>query len=271
MTNAQLHFIEVGEGAEARSIAVLLRAGSAPGVFWLGGFRSEMTGGKATALDALGAERGTAVTRFDYSGHGQSGGDFLLGTISRWLEEALAVFATTNGPQVVVGSSMGGWLALLLARELNRQGQGERLKELVLIAPAVDMTEELMRRGFTKKQLKALAETGRVERPSQYSDEPYPITAALLEDGKRHLLFGRGIDVGVPITVLQGGKDRDVPREHTMRLVQHLLVDPVTVTLVPDGDHRLSRPEDLELLQAAVTRALEVPPEQLALELGEGT
>ena len=114
---------------------------------------------------------------------------------------------------------------------------------LVLIAPAVDMTEELMRPGFTKKQLKALAETGRVDRPSQYSDEPYPITAALLEDGKRHLLFGRGIDVGVPITVLQGDKDRDVPREHTMRLVQHLLVDPVTVTLVPPA----AGPEDGEI------------------------
>jgi len=266
MTEAELQFIDVGEGDLARRIAVLRRAGTAPGVFWLGGFRSAMTGAKASALDALGAERGAAVTRFDYSGHGQSGGDFLLGTISRWLEEALAVFATTRGPQVVVGSSMGGWLALLVARELNRRGEGERLQELVLIAPAVDMTEELMRKGFSKKQLKALAATGRVDRPSAYSDEPYPITAELLEDGKRHLLFGCGIDVGVPITILQGGKDRDVPREHTMRLVQHLLVDPVTVTLVPDGDHRLSRPEDLELLQAAVTRALEVPPEQLVLE-----
>jgi pimeloyl-ACP methyl ester carboxylesterase len=270
MGETELEFLDVGAGAAERKVAVLRRRGSAPGLFWLGGFRSEMTGGKASALDALGAGRGIAVTRFDYSGHGQSGGDFLAGTISRWLEEALAVFATTAGPQVVVGSSMGGWIALLLARELNRQGLGERLKELVLIAPAVDMTEELMRKGFSKRQLKALRETGRVDQPSAYSDAPYPITAALLEDGSRHLLFGRGIDVGVPITILQGGKDRDVPREHTMRLVQHLLVDPVTVTLVPDGDHRLSRPEDLELLQAAVTRALEVPPEQLELELGEG-
>ncbi len=267
MAEAELQLIDVGLGAAARPIAVLRRPGSAPGIFWLGGFRSEMTGGKATALDSLGADLGAAVTRFDYSGHGRSGGDFLAGTISRWLEEALAVFATTRGPQVVVGSSMGGWLALLLARELNRQGLGDRLKELVLIAPAVDMTEELMRKGFTKKQLKALREAGRVDRPSEYSDEPYPITAALLDDGRQHLLFGRGIDPGVPITILQGGKDRDVPREHTMRLVQHLLVDPVTVTLVPDGDHRLSRPEDLELLRAAVKRALEVPPEQLDLEL----
>lgn len=267
MSDAELNFIAVGAGADTRPIAVLRRPGTAPGVLWLGGFRSEMTGLKASALDALGAETGAAVTRFDYSGHGQSGGDFLEGTISRWLEEALAVFSATHGPQVLVGSSMGGWIALLVARELRRRGEGERLKELVLIAPAVDATEELMLKRLSKSQLKTLNAAGRVDRPSEYSDEPYPITMGLIEDGRRHLLFGRGIDVGAPVTILQGGKDKDVPREHAMRLVQHLLVDPVTVTLVPDGDHRLSRPEDLELLKAAVKRALEVPPEQLALEI----
>jgi pimeloyl-ACP methyl ester carboxylesterase len=267
MPDAQLQFIEVGEGAGARRIAMLRRDGTAPGVVWLGGFRSDMTGAKAGALDELGGETEAEVTRFDYSGHGQSGGDFLDGTISRWLEEALAVFATTHGPQVVVGSSMGGWIALLLARELGRRGLADRLRHVVLIAPAVDMTEELMLKGFSKKQLKALEQAGRVDRPSEYSDEPYPITAALIEDGRQHLLFGKGIDVGAPVTILQGGRDTDVPREHAMRLVQHLLVDPVTVTLIPDGDHRLSRPEDLELLKAAVRRALEVPPEQLALAL----
>lgn len=267
MADAELQFLDVGTGSATRPIAVLRRIGSAPGVFWLGGFRSEMTGSKAEALDGLGREIGAAVTRFDYSGHGRSGGDFLDGTISRWLEEALAVFATTHGPQVVVGSSMGGWIALLLARELNRRGLGERLKGVVLIAPAVDMTEELMLKGFSKKQLKSLKEAGRVDRPSEYSDEPYPITAGLIEDGRQHLLFGRGIDVGAPVAILQGGKDKDVPREHAMRLVQHLLLDPVTVTLVLDGDHRLSRPADLELLQSTVRRALEVPPEQLALEI----
>ncbi len=267
MPDVRLEFLDVGEGAASRPIAVLRREGKAPGVFWLGGFRSDMTGAKAGALDDLGRETGATVTRFDYSGHGQSGGDFLDGTISRWLEEALAVFATTQGPQVVVGSSMGGWIALLLARALARRGEGERLKEVVLVAPAVDMTEELMLKGFSKKQLKALEQAGRVDRPSEYSDEPYPITAALIDDGRQHLLFGRGIDVGAPVTILQGGKDIDVPREHAMRLVQHLLLDPVTVTLIPDGDHRLSRPQDLELLKAAVRRALDVPPEQLALGL----
>ncbi len=266
MTELATEYLDVGEGAESRRIAMLRRPGKAPGIFWLGGYRSEMTGSKAMALDALGAERGFAVTRLDYSGHGQSDGDFLDGTISRWLEEALAVFALTEGPQVVVGSSMGGWLALLLARHLHRQGS-DRVKALVLISPAVDMTEELMLKGFSKKELKALRERGLVEQPSEYSSDPYPITAGLIEDGKQHLMFGRGIDVGCPVTILQGGKDPDVPRDHALKLVQHLLTDPVTFTLVPDGDHRLSRPEDLALLVAAVEREIAVPPEQLALDL----
>jgi pimeloyl-ACP methyl ester carboxylesterase len=218
-------------------------------------------------LDAFGAERGIAVTRFDHSGNGQSGGDFLDGTITRWLEESLAVFAMTSGPQVIVGSSLGGWLALLMARELRRQGQGDRVKALILIAPAVDATAELMTKRMSKAQLAALKRDGVVQRPSQYSAEPYPYTAKLIEDGNRHLLFGRGIDVGAPVTILQGGKDPDVPRDHALKLVQHLLTDPVTFTLVPDGDHRLSREEDLELLRAAVEREVTVPPEQLVLEL----
>jgi pimeloyl-ACP methyl ester carboxylesterase len=211
-TQSQPETLVVGLGAAARPIAVLRRPGTAPGIFWLGGYRSEMTGSKAEALDALGARMGAAVTRFDYSGHGQSGGAFLDGTISRWLEEAEAVFGTTSGPQVIVGSSMGGWIAL--------------------------------------------AANGRVDQPSEYSTEPYPITAALIEDGRRHLLFGRPIETGCPVTILQGGKDPDVPRAHAQRLVEHLLLDPVTLTIVPDGDHRLSRPQDLQLLERVVVRAL---------------
>ena len=268
MIETATEYLEVGVGTESRRIAMLRRPGKAPGIFWLGGYRSEMTGSKAMALDAFGAEHGNAVARLDYSGHGQSGGDFLEGTISRWLEESLAVFALTEGPQVVVGSSMGGWLALLLARHMHRLGS-DRIKALVLIAPAVDMTEELMLKGFSKKELKALREKGVVEQPSAYSSDPYPITARLIEDGRQHLMFGRSIDVGCPVTILQGGKDPDVPRDHALKLVQHLLTDPVTFTLVPDGDHRLSRPEDLELLKAAVEREITVPPEQLAFDLGE--
>jgi len=262
-----VEFLDVGEGDESRRIAMLRRAGRSPGIFWINGYRSEMVGTKASALDAFGAERGIAVTRFDHSGNGQSGGDFLDGTITRWLEESLAVFATTEGPQVIVGSSLGGWLALLMARELRRRGI-DRVKALVLVAPAVDATAELMTKRMSKTEQAALKRDGVVARPSQYSDEPYPYTARLIEDGNRHhLMFGRGIDVGAPITILQGGKDPDVPRDHALRLVQHLLTDPVTFTLVPDGDHRLSRPEDLDLLKAAVEREVTVPPEQLVLEL----
>lgn len=261
MTQAITEHLVVGDGEARRILALLRRNGSAPGLFWLGGYRSDMTGGKASALDAYAAGRGLAVTRFDYSGHGESGGDFLDGTISRWLEEALVVFATTSGPQVVIGSSMGGWLALLLNRALRAAGN-ERVKALILIAPAVDMTEDLMWDGFTRKERQALETEGVVHQPSEYG-APYRITRKLIEDGKRHLMFGKGIVTGCPVTILQGGKDKDVPREHAMKLVQHLLTDPVTFTLVPDGDHRLSREDDLQLLERAVARAVDeaVPPQ----------
>lgn len=246
----------VGSGDAAREIAVLRREGARPGLFWLSGYRSEMIGSKATALDAFGAREGLAVTRFDYSGHGQSGGDFLKGTISTWLEEALAVFSTTQGQQVVIGSSMGGWLALLLNRALRARGEA-RIKALVLIAPAVDMTEELMRPQFTRADLKALETTGVLLQPSEYSEDPYPITRTLIEDGRNHLLLGGPIETGCPVTILQGGKDRDVPPGHALKLVSHLLHDPVTLTLVPDGDHRLSREEDLRRLEAALRLAVD--------------
>lgn len=241
----------VGAGTDAREIALLRRSGGQPGLFWLGGFRSEMTGAKANCLDELGAERGLAVTRFDYSGHGASGGEFTRGTITRWLEEAEAAFALTDGPQVVVGSSMGGWIALLLARVLKQRGAG-RLAGLVLIAPAVDMTHELMLPGFTPAQHEDLQNLGYVDRPSAYGDGPYRITRALIEDGERHRLFGSVIEPGCPVVILQGGQDPDVPPAHAVRLTTHLLHDPVTLTIIPDGDHRLSRPEDLERLRRAV-------------------
>ena len=237
-----------------RPIAVERRAGRAPGLFWLGGFKSEMAGTKASALDAFGATHGLAVTRFDYSGHGRSGGDFALGTISRWLEEAEAVFAATTGPQLLVGSSMGGWLALLLNRALRRRGAA-RVIGLLLIAPATDMTEMMLSQ-MTRKQRTALDKQGFVDVPSEYADGPYRIERALIEDGKTHLLFGRAIETGCPVAILQGARDRDVPKEHAARLVEHILSDPVSLTLVPDGDHRLSRPEDLALIERTVERML---------------
>ncbi|WP_375452368.1 alpha/beta hydrolase [uncultured Devosia sp.] len=259
MPDIERRTLQVGNGPAARSIAIQARAGSAPGLFWLGGFRSDMVGAKAMALDALGAEKGLAVTRFDYSGHGLSGGDFDAGTISRWLEEAQAVFAGTSGPQVIVGSSMGGWIALLLVKAMLATGT-QRAQGLVLIAPGVDMTHELMLAGFTPDQRDALQSLGHVDRPSYYSSTPYRITRALIEDGANHLLFGGVIETGCPVVILQGGKDVDVPQAAAIRLVTHILHDPVTLTLIPDGDHRLSRPDDLVKLRAAVLGLVEGQP-----------
>jgi pimeloyl-ACP methyl ester carboxylesterase len=252
----EMDVISVGTGSAQRQIAVARRAGSAPGLFWLGGFRSDMAGSKAMALDGLGQEDGLAVTRFDYSGHGRSGGAFLEGTISRWLEEALAVFATTSGPQIVVGSSMGGWLALLLNRALRARGE-TRVAAMLLIAPAADMTRALMEDVFTPAEQAEMAATGRIEQPSDYAPEPYVLTRGLIEDGRQHLMFGTTIETGCPVAILQGGADPDVPRAHAEKLLSHLTVDPVSFTLVPDGDHRLSRPQDLELM-ARLVRSLVV-------------
>ena len=254
ITQSQPYRISVGEATAARDIAIEQRPGKGPGLFWLGGFRSDMMGSKALCLDALGAERGLAVTRFDYSGHGISGGDFNHGTISRWLEEAQAVHARTSGPQIIVGSSMGGWLALLLARHLLAAGTPAH--GLVLIAPAPDMTHALMLPDFTPQEHESLQNNGYVDQPSQYSDTPYRITRALIEDGKQHLLFGGVIETGCPVTILQGGRDPDVPPAHAIKLITHILHDPVTLTLIPDGDHRLSRDEDLVRLRDAVLRMI---------------
>ncbi len=246
--------LSVGNAADVREIAVEHRPGGQPGIFWLNGFRSVMNGVKAMALDALGAEKGVEVTRFDYSGHGLSGGRFEDGTVSRWLEEAEAVLATTSGPQVVCGSSMGGWLALLLAR--RQLARGAPFKGLVLVAPATDATATLIAERMTRKQKRELDQQGWFDRDSRYGDGPYRYTRTLLDDGARHLLFGSVIETGCPVHILQGGKDPDVPSAHAQKLMTHILHDPVTFTLIPDGDHRLSRPEDLERLRAAVLAML---------------
>ena len=257
VTDAIAERLTVGAGSAAREIAVLRRPGggpntgnAAPGLFWLGGFMSSMAGSKAVAVDAWGAENGLAVTRFDYSGHGISGGAFTEGTISRWLEEAAAVLgAFAPGPQILVGSSMGGWLALRLAEQLRESG---RVAGLLLIAPAWDMTRALMLDRMTKKARAALQRDGLVREPSSYSDEPYVITRALIEDGDRHLIGDRLVEVGCPVVILQGVADREVPWRHAAALVERLASDDVVLTLVKDGDHRLSRPEDLERIRAAL-------------------
>jgi pimeloyl-ACP methyl ester carboxylesterase len=197
------------------------------------------------------------MTRFDYSGHGESGGDFTDGSIGRWLEESLAVFDTfCRGPQVVIGSSMGGWLALLLIRELARRRQTDRsVARLVLIAPAVDFTEELMWKRFPPEVKLEIEQTGVWARPSQYSEEPYPITRGLIEEGRKHLLLDGMIETGCPVRILQGVQDPDVPWQHTVELTSRFARDDVVLTLIKDGDHRLSRPEDIERLIAAVAES----------------
>jgi len=254
MSDCCLKFLDCGTGSEARRIAVRGRDGGSPGVFWLGGFRSDMRGTKAEALHAWAAQHGRACVRFDYSGHGESGGEFADGTIGRWLEESVAVFeACCEGPQVVVGSSMGGWLALLLNRALKgRPAAKASIAALVLIAPAVDFTEALMWKQFPAKVKREIEKSGVWRRPSNYGDAPYPITRGLIEEGRSHLMLGGLIETGCPVRILQGVQDPDVPFAHAMELVTRLAHDDVVLTLVKDGDHRLSRPEDLERLMAAV-------------------
>lgn len=250
MTASQPQFLEIGEGAARRRIACLVDAGAAPGMFWLSGFKSEMTSTKASALAAWCADRGLACTRFDYSGHGQSGGRFEDGTIGRWLEEALAVFtALTRGPQIVIGSSMGGYIALLLLRALMARApaEAERVGALTLIAPAWDMTEELMWRQFPPEARRTIAEQGVWLEPSQYG-EPYPIARGLIEEGRNHLFARRPWNPGRPIHIIHGRLDLDVPWQHTQDLIGFLEGSHTTVTTVADGEHRLSRPQDLSLL-----------------------
>jgi len=230
-----------------------VREGKGPGLFWLGGFKSDMKGTKAEALDAWAAAQGRACVRFDYSGHGESGGDFNDGTTSRWLAESIAVYRQfAQAPQVVVGSSMGGWLALLLARALREHKDTAPIAGMVLIAPAVDFTEELMWKRFPDAIKREIEEKGVWRRPSQYAEEPYPITKALIEDGRKHLLLGGLIEAGCPVHILQGVQDPDVPWRHAVELVSRFAGDDVVLTLIKDGDHRLSRPEDIERLIAAV-------------------
>jgi pimeloyl-ACP methyl ester carboxylesterase len=246
-------FIEVGNDVALRRIAVRAREGAAPGLFWLSGFNSDMQGTKALALDAWAAEQGRACVRFDYSGHGESGGAFIDGTIGRWLEESVAVFEQfCAGPQVVIGSSMGGWMALLLAREMTKRAASRAtIAGLVLIAPAPDFTEALMWNGFSAEVKQEIQTKGVWLRPSQYG-EPYPITRALIEEGRNHLLLGSAIDVGCPIRILQGAQDPDVPWQHAFALAHRLPKDDVVLTMIQDGDHRLSRPQDIARMLAAV-------------------
>jgi pimeloyl-ACP methyl ester carboxylesterase len=250
--------LAVGEGAAQRQIAYRQRAAQRishgrPGFVWLPGFKSDMASTKATYLDQWAAESGRALLRFDYSGHGSSSGTFEAGTISVWLEDALTLITQlTRGPQILIGSSMGGWLALLCARALASRNETQRLAGLVLIAPAVDFTEKLIWDRLPPDIRQEITTKGIWLRPSPYSAEPYAITRNLIEEGRRHLLLDGTIRTHCPVHILQGMQDEDVPWRHALTLVEHLAGDPVTLTLVKDGDHRLSRDTDLERLKQLI-------------------
>ncbi len=253
MSGSEPQFLEVAEGGAApRRIAYLAEAsaGAPASLFWLSGYRSDMASTKATALADFARARGYGCTRFDYSGHGRSSGRFEDGTIGQWLAEAEAVFRrATRGPQIVVGSSMGGWIALLLLRRLLRgaPAEAQRLAALVLIAPAWDMTEELMWKKFDARARRDLLEAGVYLQPSEYG-EPYAITRALIEEGRAHLLARAPFDPGRPVVILQGAQDAAVPIAHTRELAGFLKGGRVELHEIADGEHRLSRPEDLALL-----------------------
>ena len=244
---------EILDATDGVSIAYHRIRGKSPGVVFMGGFMSDMTGIKATTLEAFCRARGQAFLRFDYRGHGASSGGFEDGTIGRWSQDALAAFdRLTDGPQIVVGSSMGGWIALLTA--LKRP---ERMAGLVGIAAAPDFTEDLIWAGLAPEKRERLARDGVIREPSEYSDKPYGFTMALIEDGRRHLLLRGGpLAVTCPVRLLHGMRDPDVPWQRSLRLSEKLAGADVRVVLVKDGDHRLSREQDLALLCKTVEELL---------------
>lgn len=225
------------------ALAYCATPGAGPGIVFLGGFGSDMTGTKAMALEDAAKARGRAFLRLDYSGHGQSEGRFTDGTITDWFADALAVFdAVTEGPQIVVGSSMGGWMALLLAR-----ARPDRVKALVGIAAAPDFTVRLMSEELNDEQRATLLRDGILHRPSEYGD-PMPITLKLVESGKDNLVLDGPIAFAGPVRLLHGQADPDVPWQHSLKTAAALAGGDVCTILIKNGDHRLSRPQDLALL-----------------------
>jgi pimeloyl-ACP methyl ester carboxylesterase len=231
-----------------RRIAYARTAGQGPGVVFLGGFMSDMTGTKAQFLQDWATRQGRAFLRFDYSGHGQSSGAFEEGCIGDWAEDALAVIAAlTEGPQVLVGSSMGGWISLLVAKAMS-----ERVAGMVGIAPAPDFTEDSMWAGFDDAQRAALMRDGRITIPSDYSPDGYPITRRLIEDGRRHLVLRAPLSLPFPVRILQGTADTDVPPAVALRLMEHADCPDLRLTLVKGADHRFSTPDCLAMIADSV-------------------
>jgi hypothetical protein len=240
--------LDRGDGVE---LAWSREQGAGPTIVFLPGFRSDMTGDKATALAAFCVECGRAMLRFDYSGHGASGGRFEDGTIGRWTEDAIAVIdRESEGPLILVGSSMGGWIALLAAL-----ARPDRVAGLIGIAAAPDFTEALMWEAMTFAERATIMRDGVLHVPSQYGN-PYPITRALIEDGRSRLVLNAPIAISCSVRLLHGQQDPDVPWEMALRIAEQLDGVDVQITLVKDGDHRLSRPQDLALLRRTLASLL---------------
>ena len=231
-------------GKQSDTEAVKTKAPNTPGVMFLGGFMSDMTGTKATHLQEHCVRQGLGYTRFDYSGHGQSSGKFVDGTIGQWARDAIAVLdEITTGPQVLVGSSMGGWIMLLVAL-----ARPECVAGLVGIAAAPDFTEDLMWAQFSEDQQKSIMEDGALVEPTEYGDDPYTITRDLIEDGRKQLLLREPLNITCPVHLVQGMQDPDVPWQTAIRLTDALVTKDVRVDLIKTGDHRLSEPDQLDVI-----------------------
>ncbi|MXX88120.1 MAG: alpha/beta hydrolase [Boseongicola sp. SB0677_bin_26] len=233
---------------EGRRLAYSQIEGAGPGVVFLGGFSSDKEGTKALDLEQWAREAGRAYLRFDYSGHGESSGDFLDGTIGDWAGDAAAIVnALADGPQVLVGSSMGGWISLLLARRMP-----ERIAGLVTIAAAPDFTEDGYWAQFSEDQKATLEAEGQIALPSDYSDEPYTITKRLIEDGRRNLVLRDPLPLPFPVRFLQGTEDEAVSTSTALRLLEHADGPDMRLLLVKGADHRFSEASCLALIRRAV-------------------
>lgn len=230
---------------QGRTLAYHRSEGALPGVIFLGGYRSDMEGTKALALETWARAQGRAFLRFDYAGHGQSGGDFNVLGIGDWFEDATAALGLTQGRQILVGSSMGGWIALLLARAFP-----DRVAGLIGIAAAPDFTEDSLWPSLTEVEQAEMTVSGRIERPSQYSDAPYVFTRRLVEQGRAHIVLRSPLSLPCPTRFLQGADDADVPPSVAIRLFNHAQGPDIRLTMVKGADHRFSTPACLRLIEA---------------------
>jgi len=239
--------------AQGRQIAYHRTHGKGPGLVFLGGFKSDMKGTKAIHLEAWAKAQGRAFLRFDYSGHGESSGAFTDGTIGDWAEDAeAAITELTQGPQILMGSSMGGWISLLMTKRIP-----DRIAGLVTIAAAPDFTEDILWAGFSDAQKAELDAAGQVALPSEYGDGPYIITRRLIEDGRKYLVLREPLPLPFPTRFLQGTDDADVDMSVALRLLEHAQGPDMRLVLLKGGDHRFSDPPALELIGSAIGNVLE--------------